>query len=272
MVSALIRQRQRLSNIIEGTDVGTWEWNIQTGETVFDGRWAEMLGYSLEDLKPLSIKTWEELVHPEDMSRVQETLDRHLEGRLETFESDYRMRRKDGNWVWVTDRGKVLEWDDDGRPLLMFGMHTDITERKRAELEQQLLLDLMEHSCSEICVFDLDSLRFTRVSRGAQESLGYSLDELASMTPVELQPGLSEEEYREMLRPLVEGERNRVQFTTVHRRKSGESYPVEVHLSYHAENRLFLAVTIDITEREAAQAELHKVQERYRRLPKTLPT
>jgi len=126
---ALLRQQA----IIDGTCAGTWEWNVQTGETVFDERWAGILGYTLEELGAVSIKTWEDLCHPDDFKRSSKLLEQHFKGELPHYEFESRMRHKDGNWIWVHDRGRVMTQTRDGKPLMMFGTHSDITVRKQAE-------------------------------------------------------------------------------------------------------------------------------------------
>ncbi len=131
----LTTERRRLKDILEGTNVGTWEWNIQTGEVVFNERWAEIAGYTLADLEPLSIDTWLKLVHPEDLAFSGDLLHRHFARELPFYECEARMRHRDGHWVWVLDRGRVSIWTEDGKPLLMSGTHQDITERKTAEQE-----------------------------------------------------------------------------------------------------------------------------------------
>lgn len=137
-------ERQRLANIIEGTNVGTWEWNIQTGETVFNERWAHILGYTLEEISPVSIRTWIDLIHPEDMRKSDELLKRHFAGELEYYESEMRMRHRNGEWMWILDRGKVIKWDNDRKPLIMSGMHADINERKQIEEKLEKNRSLME--------------------------------------------------------------------------------------------------------------------------------
>lgn len=129
----LKEQRLRLENIIKGTNVGTWEWNVQTGETVFNDRWAQMIGYTLDEISPVSIQTWQRFAHPDDLEGSDEKLKRHFRGENKYYEHECRMRHKDGYWVWVYDRGKVFSWTEDGKPLMMFGTHQDITDRKQAE-------------------------------------------------------------------------------------------------------------------------------------------
>ena len=131
--NSLKKERQRLDDIIRGTNVGTWEWNIQTGETVFNERWAEIIGYNLEELTPISIETWMKFAHPDDLKESNEVLMKHFSGEVEYYEFESRMKHKDGSWVWVLDRGKVFVWDEEKRPLVMYGTHQDITDRKKAE-------------------------------------------------------------------------------------------------------------------------------------------
>ena len=133
-------EKKRLANIIKGTNIGTWEWNVQTGETVFNERWAEILGYSLAEISPVSIQTWMDFAHPDDLKISGELLEKHFIGELDYYSFESRMKHKNGEWVWVSDRGKVHSWDKDGKPLLMSGTHQDISERKRAsEFEKELL-------------------------------------------------------------------------------------------------------------------------------------
>jgi PAS domain S-box-containing protein len=129
----LRNQRQRLENIIEGTNVGTWEWNVQSGEVIFNERWANIIGYNLDELKPISIDTWVKFTHPDDLEQSNATLKEHFDGKLDFYDCEARMKHKDGHWVWIQDRGRVATWDSNGKPLMMYGTHKDITEKKRWE-------------------------------------------------------------------------------------------------------------------------------------------
>jgi PAS domain S-box-containing protein len=121
------------ARVIDAANVGTFEWNIQTGETKYNERWAEIAGYTLAELEPISVQTWLSIVHPEDLKRSDKVLERHFSGELEMYECDLRVKHKNGEWVWITGRGQVLAWTAEGEPLLMAGTHTSIQERKRAE-------------------------------------------------------------------------------------------------------------------------------------------
>ena len=115
---------------LAGTGAGLWNWNIQTGETIFDDNWAGMLGYTLAELTPLDIHTWEKLTHPDDLETSGKLLAAHLEKKIEKYDAKVRMKHKDGHWVWIHDRGSVYEFDEEGAPLLMAGTHVDISVRQ----------------------------------------------------------------------------------------------------------------------------------------------
>ncbi|GEM_PF-814275 len=125
--------KDRLAGVIKGTNAGTWEWNIQTGELLVNDRWAEMIGYTLEEVQPVSINTWIKYLHPDDLIRSNELLRKHFMGKVDYYEQELRMKHKNGNWVWILDRGKITNWTPDGRPEWMMGTHQDITKNKEAE-------------------------------------------------------------------------------------------------------------------------------------------
>ena len=136
---ALKKEGERLNDILQGTRAGTWEWFVQTGEALFNDRWAEIVGYTLAELQPVDIRTWTDLCHPEDLKRCNALLQAHFSGDSDYYECEARMRHKLGHWVWVQDRGKVVEWTGDGKPKRMTGTHIDVTEQKRLEAEHRRL-------------------------------------------------------------------------------------------------------------------------------------
>ena len=129
----LEENRRHLDLVIEGSGVGTWEWNVQTHETLFNAQWAAMLGYTIEELTPYDYTTWERLVHPEDLAQARQALADCVAGRTTDYNCEFRMQHKNGSWVWILDRGRVMIRDDMGNALSMFGTHTDITDLKQAE-------------------------------------------------------------------------------------------------------------------------------------------
>lgn len=131
----LSESEQRLSMATQGGKIGLWDWKVQTGETIFNEQWANMIGYSLNELEPVSINTWTELTHPSDLEISNRELEKCFSGEKKYYEAEVRMKHKNGRWLWVLDRGEVTEWDDNHKPLRMTGTHIDINERRLAEEE-----------------------------------------------------------------------------------------------------------------------------------------
>jgi PAS domain S-box-containing protein len=121
------RESRRTEDVIWATGVGTWDWMMDTGAVRVNARWAEMLGHSLDEVTPVTVDTWRRLLHPDDAPEVEHRLRAHLEGHESQFECAARLRRRDGGWLWVRHRGRVVERARDGRPIRMTGTHRDIT-------------------------------------------------------------------------------------------------------------------------------------------------
>jgi len=148
----LKKEQDRLRNLLNVTGTGTWEWNIQTGEDTFDANSAALLGYAPAELQPNSFETWMSLKHPDDHREADALLQAHLRGETDVYAYESRMKHKNGSWVWVLGRGKITERDPDGKPLIMSGIHIDITQLRQAEkrieellAEKELLLKEVHH-------------------------------------------------------------------------------------------------------------------------------
>lgn len=147
---ALRASDERLNLALQVTNTGLWDWNVQTGEIVFNEQWAAIIGYSLEELKPLSFQTWTESCHPDDLEASNALIAEHLAGKTDYYECEARVKHRNGSWIWILDRGKVVEWDQDGRALRMIGIHTDINLRKQAEIA----LQQSENRLRQMSLFD----------------------------------------------------------------------------------------------------------------------
>ena len=184
----LARERQSLLNVLWGTGIGTWEWNVQSGETHFNERWAEIVGYTLEELAPLSFATWVRLVHPDDFACANEALRRHFDGEVDHYECEVRMRHRDGHWVWVLTRGRLISRSGDGGPLWIAGTHLEITERKQAEARLQLAANVFTHAMEGITITDRDG-RIVDVNRAFTRITGYRREEVLGKKPSILSSG-----------------------------------------------------------------------------------
>ncbi|MFD1016800.1 sensor histidine kinase [Winogradskyella rapida] len=136
----------------------------------------------------------------------------------------------------------------------------DITERKRLEQERNHLTNIILESLNEIYVFDAHSLLFVSVNYEAQKNLGYTMDELYKMTPLDIKPEFTEEDFRKKIEGLREGEVDKIEFEAVHQRKSGTRYPASVHLQHSklGGNDVYVAIILDITEQKNYTQTLEK--------------
>lgn len=131
--SLIQENSERLALVLEGTRLGMWDWYPQTNDVVFDQRWAQMLGLRLEDLE-MVLDDWSSRVHPDDMDSCMADITAHMEGKVDFYENLHRMKHSNGNWVYILDRGRIVERDAQGNPLRFTGTHTDVTALKKAEI------------------------------------------------------------------------------------------------------------------------------------------
>jgi PAS domain S-box-containing protein len=129
---ALRESEHRLELALKGADLGTWDWIGTTGEMIFSERWAEILGFSLDEITP-HIDTWRDLIHPDDQDAAVAIWNEHVAGQAPLYSSEHRMRTKSGEYKWVLERGKVVEWTEDNKTRRATGTILDITDRKVSE-------------------------------------------------------------------------------------------------------------------------------------------
>ncbi|MBD2435938.1 PAS domain S-box protein [Nostoc sp. FACHB-110] len=125
---------ERLQLALAASNLGLWDWNIQTGKIYRDWQWCQMLGYAENELED-NLQSFEQLVHPQDLPAVMSALNEHFQDMKAVYEVEFRMCCASGEWKWIQSRGKIVERDDFGQPLRMTGTHKDITERKTLEQE-----------------------------------------------------------------------------------------------------------------------------------------
>jgi len=281
---ALAEERRRLAMIIEGTAAGTWEWNVQTGEMRVNARWAEIVGYRLEELEPICQKTFAALVHPDDIALSDAALQEHFDGRSDNYACLVRMRHKNGQWIWVHDRGRVFEWDGQGRPLWMAGAHADVTELQQARqdaAESRQRLQSVVDASDDVAVIATDTDgTITLFNTGAQRLLGYSAAEVVGLR--RLDAFHEPDELKAWLQPLAdpqghlpdvfealsahaEGQTYSRRWTLL--RKDGRQRQVRLSISRmdgaDGTRIGYVGMAIDITEILQARAEARMAAEKF---------
>ncbi|MGP0593155.1 PAS domain-containing sensor histidine kinase [Nitrospira sp. T9] len=232
-------------------------------EEIFQCSAQEALGNTLDRFIPPPLRS----AHREHIRRFAETgaTSRRMGANMEI--SGLR-----GNGETFPLEASISQAERGGKRWLTVILR-DISQRKQHEERLSYLGRILEDSVNEIYVFDDTSLRFTQVNKGARENIGYTMEELWVMTPLDLKPDLPNDQFLELLALLRTGQREQVDFRTTHRRKDRTTYPVEVHLQYLREERrrVFLAIIMDLTERVATEQELQEAQRTLSTLLTNLP-
>lgn len=284
-ITELKATEHRLRNVIAGAQVGTWEWSIPTGHNAINDRWAEILGYDKSEIVPVTLETWRRLTHPEDIEQVLAQLRQALAGENDGFDSQFRMRHKDGHWIWIQSRGRVLRRDADGRAEVMAGVHIDITESRAAfdalRYRESLLKALFDLSPIGLVLYEPETNRYLDVNEAVCAAHGYTRDEFLRL------------QYRDLVAPdfLAEAEgRSRLELDATgrfgpmeheHVRRDGSRFPVRVSgmriTDIGGAHRLWCMIE-DISEqraeaaaREAAREEARQAQARLASAIEALP-
>ena len=128
----IAERERRMMLALEGAGLGLWDWDVPSGRASFSPVWARILGYAPDELAP-NVSSWEERVHPDDWRDIRAALEPHLRGVTDAYRAEYRLKHKDGHWVWVLGAGRVLDRGEQGEPLRVVGIHEDISPRKAME-------------------------------------------------------------------------------------------------------------------------------------------
>ena len=260
----LRRSEQRLERALSGSGLGLWDWDMENDEIYLDARWYAMLGYEPGAFR-LTGEGWLELVHPEDRERAKEALHRHLDGLEPSYECETRLRTADGGWHWVLDRGRVVERSPDGRPLRAAGTHTDIQERKEAEVallrSEDRLASIFRAAPLGITLSRVDDGTLLEVNDAFGEEFGYDREELIGRSSVELGLWQDAGERQAAVKELAETGRIRglsVRFT----HRNGQTREVQLFTELVTVEGEACALTLhrDVTEARQLEEQLRQSQ------------
>ena len=286
----LQREHHRMDAIINGSNLGTWEWNIQTGITVYNNRWFELLG--LQPQSCPSIELWNSLTHPDDLAQCKQKLAEHFSQQTAYYDTQFRMKHQSGDWVWIHAIGKVMSWTAEGQPLLMFGIHADVTAAIRREteiLQTRSWLQAIVDSSTEVALISTDLQGTIQLfNTGAERMLGYSAQELVgkhspalfhdaaeirALAKTQQQTQQPIPSFETFVYHVRQGQSETRQWTYIC--KDGTRKQVRLSLSgirdQHHELRGFLGVAIDITQLEQLNQALLMSEQRYRSMLDNLP-
>lgn len=204
----LLISQHRLKLAMEASNLGSWDWNIDTDQVYFDQRWSSIFSVSLDETKSY-FDTWQNRIHRDDKLKVLKTLERHLASPTHYFEAEYRLETKPGEWKWILDRGKVVETNENGKPVRMAGIYLDITERKRMEEE---LYESAERfrgifETARDCIFVKNSsLQYTHVNPAFAKMIELPQSDIIGWTDNDIYDGNFGEILHDVDRRVLNGE------------------------------------------------------------------
>lgn len=264
----LSKSEEQLRFAMEATDDGIWDWNVKNDTLYWSPRALTMLGYD-EDEFILTVKKWEELVHPDDLPVIWEALGRILAKKETNFQMEFRYLTKSGNWIWVVGRGKPVEFDENGNVARIVGTHFDITDRKVAE-EQ---LKISEEKFRKTFLISPDSININRLSDGVYISInngftkimGYTEEEIIGKSSLDINVWNNPEDRIKLVKQLLttgycqnlEAEFKAKDGSVKHGLMSASVFELDGE-------KCIISITRDITDRKNVQEELQKSEERYR--------
>lgn len=276
----LLVNEERWKFAIEGSNDGMWDWNIVTSGVYRSPRWSEILGYEHTEIEN-KFEEWSSRIHPDDIDYVNEELQRHFRRETSSYTTEHRILCKDGNYKWILDRGKVIVWDENGKPMRMVGTKTDITNRKKAEEELRQNEEKLKaiFTGSNDAIMLLTGKGFFDCNPKTLEMFGIAdKEQFTRIHPSDISPELqpdgrnSFEKANEMIQIAFEKGMNR--FEWVHKRVDGDSFPAEVLLSAfdYGTERVLQATVLDITDRKLAAMQLQMQKEFYENILNNVPT
>lgn len=216
----LFESEQRYQLASEAADLGIWDFIIGTDKTFYSRRWKSMLGYYPDEIED-KFSAWEELLHPEDLERAKFNVQNFIESDLRVYESEFRLRHKNGHYVWIKSRATALR-DENGKAIRMFGTHRDITEEKKSESEfKKLNQAILQSPISVIITNDQGVIEF--FNPAFCKISGWSDQEIIGKKPSILKSNYHPANYYEKLWKTISSG-NEWQGEFKNKRKNGEYY------------------------------------------------
>jgi len=270
---------QRLKMAVEGGELGTWDWDVVTGDAVFNDRWYSMLGYTPGDFVP-TYKLWESLIHPDDKEKVIRRLNAHLSGETPIYDCELRLRNKKGHWVWIFAKGRVIERDLNGNPLRAVGTQMDVTGRIIAEKKlienMRLFRGIFDYSFDYLGILSPDGI-LEQANETALELIGVTHKDVEGKpfpeTPWWTHSGEEQEKVSEAVLRASFGKT--VRYETTHKSREGRIYDIDFSIKpvFDDSGRVvfLIAEGRDISDLKKTENELRGSNEKLQKILANLP-
>ena len=287
MTASMSDSEERLRLALQAGKHGFYDLDVQTGEALVNDEYARMLGYDPAEFHETNA-AWLDRLHPDDHERIATAYRDYVSGVLPEYRVEFRQRTRDGEWKWILSNGRIVERTSAGEPLRMLGTHTDITAQKQTEAE---ILQYREHleamvrartaelnsanerlhdtlfamDCVGIAITwaDFATGRFLYANRQAAGMLGYTPEEMLTLSVTDIDPNIPRERYDDIVAAIRA--KGFMRFETTQRRKDGSILPVEMTIYHHAGEAgapaRFIAFGVDISDRKAAERALRDAKD-----------
>jgi two-component system cell cycle sensor histidine kinase/response regulator CckA len=266
---ALRESEEQLRLALQAANQGLYDLNVQTGEAKVSPEYTTMLGYDPGEFQETTTR-WIERLHPDDREQAVATYQAYVREDTPDYIVEFRQRTKSGDWKWILSLGQIVAWDEEGKPLRMLGTHTDITQRKQMEESLARTQIGVDRARDAIHWVKADG-GLAYVNQAFCDSLGYSHEELLSLSIFDIDPLLSKEGWSEHWQQSRE--RGPHVFETLHKTKDGRIFPVEIAINFiiFGGQEYHCAFARDITERKQAEEALRNSERRLADIIDFLP-
>lgn len=255
---ALRNSQERLTLAIDASGIGLWDWNMTTNE-IFHSNFEQLLGYSKLEMKNL-MGHMQQIIHPEDYPSVRHALIQHLRKKRLNYEVAYRIRHRSGYWIWVEDNGRVVAWDEKGKPLRLIGTRRDISPEREIEAKLRLSASVFEHAAEGIYILD-EQFCFLSVNPRFSQMLGFSVEELEGKHIIDYvveTSGHRQATYLNILAQLKTTGDWQGELTDYH--KNNTAVPLWLHITAvinHDEHIVhYVGIVSDLSQRKEAEEKL----------------
>ncbi len=224
---ALKKSEARLGLALKASELGLWDWNLQTDE-VHHTQLKELFGLEPEYVTAM-LGHLNPRLHPQDVPLLKRALVEHLKGRTEDYQIEYRVRHEDGHWVWIEDRGRAVERTSNGRVIRMVGTRRDISTRKELEEQRRLAATVFEAASEGIVILDPD-YALIAINQAFSHVTGYQIEDMLGRNVVELPCSRDARRHYPVIHQALE-QHGSWQGELVEARKNGELYPQWLQLT-----------------------------------------
>ncbi|MDQ7817277.1 MAG: PAS domain S-box protein [Melioribacteraceae bacterium] len=254
----LINSETRWKYALEGAGDGLWDWDAQSNKVFFSIRWKSMLGYEEHEISD-SLDEWSSRIHPDDKEKSLGVIESYLKGETTSYQSEHRLRCKDGLYKWILDRGKIVEWTDDGKPLRVIGTHTDIDFQKKTieELENKniFIQTILDNLPIGLATNEFDSGRANYINNKFREIYGWPKEIINDVSSffkhLYPDPQYRQEIASKIMEDIQSGDPARMKWDNVKitTEKGEERYVSAVNIPIMEQN-IMVSTVRDVTERK----------------------